>query len=107
MACIAVAPLTELWKALETAFMGMLLSGVEEVDELILFLMLRPLLKYSRRRAVAVEEPEVLKPSLSEPLELLPPERMPMPFSWAAARTAVGVEGFDVDLDVFEDVKLD
>lgn len=82
--------------------MGMLFSGVEEVDELILFLMLRPLLKYSRRRAVAVEEPDVLKPSLSEPLELLPPERPAMPFSWAAARTAVGVDGFDV----FEDVAV-
>lgn len=85
--------------------MGKLLSGAEEVDELILFLMLRPLLKYNRRRAVAVEEPEVLNPSLSEPLELLPPERIPMPFNWAAARTAVGVDGF-VALDVVVDVAV-
>lgn len=77
---------------------GRPLRGVpEEVEALILFLMLRPLLKYSLRRAVAAEEPDALNPSLSEPLELLPPEKMPLPFSWAAARVAVGVEGFDLD----------
>lgn len=78
--------------------MGKLLSGAAVVDELILFLMLRPLLKYRRRRAVAVEEPDVLKPSLSDPLELLPPERIPMPFNLAAARAAVGVVGLEVDV---------
>jgi len=78
--------------------MGKLLSGAAVVDELILFLMLRPLLKYRRRKAVAVEDPEVLNPSLSDPLELLPPERIPMPFNWAAARAAVGVVGFELDV---------
>lgn len=84
--------------------MGRLLRGVaaaEALDAFSLFLMLRPLLKYRRRRAVAVEEPEVLKPSLSDPLELLPPDKMPMPFNWAAAaRPAVGVDGFELDVDV-------
>lgn len=86
--------------------MGRLLRGVAAAEALFsLFLILRPLLKYRRRNAVAVEEPDVLKPSLSEPLELLPPERMPMPLSWAAAaRTvAVGVDGFEL---LFVDVEV-
>lgn len=86
--------------------MGRLLRGVaaaEPLDAFSLFLMLRPLLKYRRRSAVAVEEPDVLKPSLSDPLELLPPDKMPMPFNWAAAaRTAVGVDGFELHVLVVD-----
>lgn len=77
------------------------------VEALILFLMLRPLLKYKRRRAVAAEEPDALNPSLSEPLELLPPEKRPEPFSCAAALVAVGVDGLDLDTLLGRDEAFD
>lgn len=73
------------------AFNGILVIEVVAVEFIF---DLRPLLKYKRRNAVADDDDDVLKPSLSEPLEALPPlpkpALMPLPpFICTTAATVV------------------
>lgn len=79
-------PSTELWYKTVVLLIGFLVSWVIEMEDFALgfVFVLRPLLKYKRRKAVADEEEELFTPSLSELLE--PPEyKSPMPLG----RTAV------------------
>ena len=65
-------------------------------------LALRPLLKYRRLKAVAEDDEDVLKPSLSEPLEPLPQDDDAMPLIceglFCALPSAV-LEGWDIILE--------